>query len=777
MSGGRVGGGRVAIPESTRKTIKSIREITGKNHSDDEIYAVLEECSMDPNEAIQKLFYLDPFHVVKSKRDRRKENLNRTPENSRSTQRLQERGMRVGRGNYSSNYISNGFGGGKNESSRKENGVNHVSERGSQKMHNNGASHMTDSSTVLSNGSSLLNGSSSPPSVPQLSAGPVIDVGKESSAADENNSGKTPLPLVVNVEIPLSASISSSDLLLTSTSPASASGGYSSASDPVLEPSLSGNTGTLSKIKHEVGSRQKVAEQNHIQGSKLATSDVGSELPKNSHKTTSPTDNYRHMEKEPGKTIAVEKNQWPESSHFTSSAALEHSMAPRTSGCDGQLLDLKVVSSEVTPAKGDSKLSPGPGVLDGRHVTFPSHFKVPEALISGLTFGSLDTELGLGTKDIDGANSDINCSLTTNSSQGSDETVSPSKQNTSSNARADKFDSPHTYHDGLDKIPSGEGNVTSNADSKDDQTKEEMPSLPEGHQNPTFLFTPNYSFGIMPPMPGSQLVRFENPDTQARDVTQLPNFVAENPLVSSSASQTPPLQNSIATALQPLPFFRQPYPPNYFPYGPYFSPFLMPPMHQFLGHNGFPQQPSTGNVYLPPAAAAPGVKLPLPQLKPGTGSGNPSPIGFPSIYGAYPTSPIGFNPAPAVTSESSAANEDLSTSQMRENHVFSSQQLGEEGSGVWIHAPSQDISSLQVNPLYSLPQNGQIAFSPAQASHSTFAGIYQPSLTMTAPSTVNPLLQPSQAVAATVEPVGPAPGAYQQPSQLAHVNWNPSYTE
>lgn len=56
-----VGGSRVPIPSSVRKTIQNIREITGKQHSDHEIYAVLKECYMDPNETAQKLLYLGIF--------------------------------------------------------------------------------------------------------------------------------------------------------------------------------------------------------------------------------------------------------------------------------------------------------------------------------------------------------------------------------------------------------------------------------------------------------------------------------------------------------------------------------------------------------------------------------------------------------------------------------------------------------------------------------------------------------------------------------------------
>lgn len=57
-------GFRVSIPASMRPVIQSIRETTGKQHSDEEIYSVLRDCSMDPNETAQKLLYLGirPVH-------------------------------------------------------------------------------------------------------------------------------------------------------------------------------------------------------------------------------------------------------------------------------------------------------------------------------------------------------------------------------------------------------------------------------------------------------------------------------------------------------------------------------------------------------------------------------------------------------------------------------------------------------------------------------------------------------------------------------------------
>lgn len=67
------GGGTQILSARVRKTIQSIKEIVG-NHSELDIYAALKETNMDPNETAQKLLNQDPFHEVKRKRDKKKEN-------------------------------------------------------------------------------------------------------------------------------------------------------------------------------------------------------------------------------------------------------------------------------------------------------------------------------------------------------------------------------------------------------------------------------------------------------------------------------------------------------------------------------------------------------------------------------------------------------------------------------------------------------------------------------------------------------------------------------
>ncbi|KAJ0262066.1 hypothetical protein HA466_0050630 [Hirschfeldia incana] len=72
MSGKKSCNGLSDIPSGSRKMVMSLKEIV--NCPDAEIYAVLKECNMDPDEAVHRLLSQDPFHEVKSKKDKKKEN-------------------------------------------------------------------------------------------------------------------------------------------------------------------------------------------------------------------------------------------------------------------------------------------------------------------------------------------------------------------------------------------------------------------------------------------------------------------------------------------------------------------------------------------------------------------------------------------------------------------------------------------------------------------------------------------------------------------------------
>ncbi|KAH9804332.1 Flocculation protein [Citrus sinensis] len=729
--GGDDGGFRVTIPAHVRPLIQSIRETTGKQHGDEEIYSVLQDCSMDPNETAQKLLYLVA-------------------------------------------------GGGRNAASRRENGVNHLTERGAipRKTKINAVPHGTKALIAMPNGSSSLsNGSLNNGHDPQLIVDGMVPEPQNSTAVDAKKFGTKPLPPTPTfasiIGVAPEKSMSSSSHLPTSTSSSSVSGVYSSASDPVLASPVSWNAGAVGTIVREVGSNRKAAEPNHIQGNKDDSYDVDKESSKSEKKASNTPKSIQ--KKIDSNSEEVEKNQLSQES--LSLSTLDGTLSVHSSVNDSLpaqesiALPKVVTSADASVAiKANPQLLPESTVSDNQHVTFPNHFKFSEAVKNGLTFGSIDASFGLATKYVNGTSGEINSVAAIEYSCGSDETAeeSSTSQSVPSTTQGETLDHPQTPPL-VDKVPSTVGDVQIDTELKHDESKQEMPLLPEGQQKSTVLSVANYSYGFVLPSPGSQLVQMEGLEAHARDASLVSNFANGNSLAPIS-SPAPSVQSSVVAPPPPVQIFRHPF-PSFLPYGQYLSPYFMP--HQFLSPNGLPQQPSTGNLYLPSAAAAAGVKFPLSQFKAGTNAGNPPHIGIASGYGSYGSSPVGgFNPITSGTSGKSTSNEDLAASQLKDNHIYTTRPLS-DGS-VYITAPGQDLSNMQLNPLYNLTLQGQhIAFAP-QTSHGAFPGVYQSAQTLAAPSNVNPLLQQTQAMTAAVDTMGPPSGAYQQP-QLAQMNWNPSY--
>ncbi|KAK3183413.1 hypothetical protein Dsin_030699 [Dipteronia sinensis] len=99
-SGGNVqgggGGGGSPIPAEAKKIVQNLKEIVGKNFTDAEIYAVLLDCNMDPDDAVNRLLTQDTFHEVKSKRERRKEVKETQESRSRNNNSASNWGVRLG---------------------------------------------------------------------------------------------------------------------------------------------------------------------------------------------------------------------------------------------------------------------------------------------------------------------------------------------------------------------------------------------------------------------------------------------------------------------------------------------------------------------------------------------------------------------------------------------------------------------------------------------------------------------------------------------------------
>ncbi|XP_076960362.1 uncharacterized protein LOC143636732 isoform X2 [Bidens hawaiensis] len=129
--GSRGGGGNNningvnGIPTASRKMVQSLKEIVN-GVSDAEIYAALKDCNMDPNEAVNRLLSQDPFHEVKSKREKKKEFKDTTESRPRGGGSTSNRGARNGTDRYSGRGGSSQFNpsesGGLHGKSKRENG-------------------------------------------------------------------------------------------------------------------------------------------------------------------------------------------------------------------------------------------------------------------------------------------------------------------------------------------------------------------------------------------------------------------------------------------------------------------------------------------------------------------------------------------------------------------------------------------------------------------------------------------------------------------------------
>ncbi|MCL7035936.1 hypothetical protein MKW94_020706 [Papaver nudicaule] len=872
---------RVSIPNTVRKTIQNIKEIAG-NHSDDEIYAMLKECSMDPNETTQRLLFQDTFHEVKRKRDKKKENLNmRESADSRWRPGPQGRGGRIGRSNDFPRYNSQDAGGGRNGISANENGVKHGSDKGgildllvSQEMESKATSLVASSLPGMANGKvSAPNGNSilGPPSHMAIGGGANISV-------NFNKSRNAPEPRVNGKGAPSSGVNSSRERPTPNPEhivpPSSVLGVYSSSSDPVLVPSVDSRVpGAVGTIKREVKVQHAAGEPNPD----IPTETISStcqEIADSSQKTIkSPgVENSQQSElSEPSSSQGGSISR-PSSNYGSRSQQIsgpqkavgpckEWKPKPMSSNPalpSGEAVMLRVDSvtdeagAESVPVFNESAsedvIMPLQKKLeevhfsDSQHVIIPNHLHVAESERSGLSFGSFEAGFGVTTSYNSGCDAEKSSTPLSETPQETEEIGEepfPSNQKTPEDAQEGEIsDDSQSPSDVVGNISPAEPNVSSSAVSDHGQPKLETVFPPGGPQFSVVHTVPTYStFGLMPPMLGTQFAPFDSSDPQVQqsfdpasyysqvyragtdgdgrfsplltpagatkyngNIALLSSQPGQSPqesvdsLVHSTPSPTPHVSqatgvmpSSIPVTQQPVPVFRQPhgmhmphFPPNYLPYGSYYAPFFVPPptMHQFLSNTAFPQQPPNGNVYPPPAAAtaaATGIKYSLPQFKVGGNAGNPAHIGMQPGYAQFSSLPAGYSPSPASTTSNSTCNEDLVAPQFKENNVYITAPQSEGGSAVWVPAPGREISGMQAGSFYNLsPQGQHIAFAPSQTGHPAFAGIYHPTQAMGG-ATVHPMLQQSQTMSGAVEMVGPPAGVYQQQPQRTQVNWTNTY--
>ncbi|TYH62183.1 hypothetical protein ES332_D07G101900v1 [Gossypium tomentosum] len=840
MSGG---GFRVSsIPNSVRKTIQNIKEITG-NHSEDEIYAMLKECSMDPNETAQRLLLQDPFREVKRKRDRKKEVLNnKESAESRWRPGSQGRGSRGGWGNFP-RYAAHEAGGSKSSGPGRDNGMNQVAEKGSgQSLSSLQESKTKESTLVASPVPAMANGPSgvvaetfsAPPrkAANQPQENSSVGSSEFESAPSPVNTISKPTIAFGSGDMSGEPAASSSDCSM-STAPASSSAICFSSSDPVLVPSTDSRLlNPLDTIKLE--SNQASTEPNAViptenklasEAAEINSSFLQGKMPnKSSGVVKNPPGESAH----PSSTVTHGSSASRPSSNYSSRSqqiigpqkvGSNKEWKPKPVSCNVGLGSGAATASEVPTVSLEinARSLPVSSVLDSgvatsklqkkleelhlpqrQHVIIPNHIHVPESERTKLSFGSFDASFGVALNYVGGQESDKSSTPLSEASQDADETAEEhgsSNQNALATAEegdyADRPQSPAHAPENLS------GDIASSI-PESDENKQENTLLSGGNQH-SAVTSPNYSFGVIPPM----LASFGNAESQAREVSRLSSFVVPQPfdpatyyaqfyrscvdndgrvspfassgvaakyngnvsvlppqtsqsqeggnsLVLTTTSSSPVvtqaagmMQSSLAVTQQPVPVYRSAagvhlphYPPNYIQYAPFYSPFYVPsPAIHQFINNGVFPQQPQAGTVYPSVPAAPTTGVKFSLPQFKPGSNTPS-----SIHIGMPSGYGPYGSSPAGYNPSSAVATGNSTT-------------NEDLGGAQFKESNVYVTGQQVVP-------------------GSFAGIYHPQAATAA--AVHPLLQQAQTMAGAVNMGGSAAGVYRQP-QHAQMNWPSNY--
>ncbi|KAG6536158.1 hypothetical protein ZIOFF_001207 [Zingiber officinale] len=732
MSGG---GARVSIPAGVRRTIQNIKEIAG-NHSDEEVYATLKECSMDPNETAQKLllqgflflcelslsgraveyaenscmalldgflidFIVNTFHEVKRKRDKRKESA-REPAELRWGTGVHRRGGRGGQANYSHS-LPNDATAGRNTTLGKENGLN----QGANKAN-------TSFSTTPDTGNKSAISLSG--SVSGVTNGP-------SNAEHSVSSQLSHLSGVHGILLEEARDAINTKTANSRLPPKGVKGGSASrqlardidqlsSNKPVAVPSIDTHSSAQSGTIKQCYSCNRFDISSH------------------------PNKEWKPKSVLVNPTKASETNNTPEVTVVTE--AVSQSL-PASHSVDS-------VEDTVNLEEKVEKLK----LSDIKHVIIPDHLQVPEAQRHGLSFGSFDANFQLNVLVSKDPSRDDVEELHYEPYHEIDETIehhSLSNNETSSDTKDDDFpEHPQSSEHAPDSYLIKEIVVSNSASlaAEYNQPNQEISLAPEVPQNFVVESAPSYPPEGLVLQLGSQLAPVETSEPQALDTSHLPSLLVRqsydpsasyytsfyrptpdadgriSPFFASGVSaryngnvavlpahtgQTSPENTNSAVlstvgstlgtqaagtllgspaSQQPVPLFHQPagfhishYPPSYIPYGQIYPPFYASPqVHHFLSGTAFPHQPPTGSMYSNPGAATPAaaVKYSLPQYKPGSNAVNPTIIGLPAVYGTYNSTQPGYNSGHASSTGNSTTNEDRTSSQFKDNGVYNSGQ-------------------------------------------------------------------------------------------------------
>ncbi|KAL2926169.1 GBF-interacting protein 1 [Bienertia sinuspersici] len=810
--------GTQTVPAKFQKTIQSIKEIVG-NHPDFEIYNTLKESNMDPNETAQKLLNQDPFHEVRRRRDKKKENAGynghveprRRTENTGQGSKFHGPDRAVNRGGYRRSSVSDA---GINQEFRvvRDNRVNQNSDREAKS-----SSHVSS----LANVQRITERSSSVVPNSQRHTG-----GRYVQTPNGVRDFRSKLPRDINSDNrngnfeKKSAAMSSESQVITmkpnnshsqavSTMYSNAIGVYASASDPVHVPSPdTRSSAAIGAIRREVGvvgSRRQSSDSSSKQSLQQNNSNINSVLGSSSTAESLRQINGVSRNEQPhgtvSETVVVSSTGSRSSTHFSSrlhqqsvghqKGAAVKEWKPKTNQ-KASVSNPGVIGS---PVKSVSHLADSKNVeneaeqledkfqqvnkQESQNVIIAQHIRVPENDRCRLTFGTFGMEsdssenpvstfLPVDSIDEPVEQSPSNQQLNTIDDQVRNSGSSSPSDASCENHSPDKKDSP-----GISNAEDfGDMGLVHNHSSLTASTSQQHPESTELPSLSAYDQQPVYDMSYFRP--------------SIDDAVRGPGLPSPQEALSSHTANSVP-SSSVGMLQQQAPM-AQMYPQvhvshyaNVMPYRQFIPPLYVPQMVPgFSGNPGYPHLSNGSSYVFMPGGSS---HLPANSLKYGVQQFKTFPAGSPTGFGNM-ANPAGYPlNAPGVVGGPTGLD-DSSRLKYKDNNLYVPNPQAET-SEVWIQN-HRDIPGMQSAPYFNM--QGQTAHPAAaylqsHAGHASFngAGVAQSSQ-MQFPGMYPP--QPTAMPNAHhlgggnigVGPAAPGPqvGAYQQP-QISHLNWTTNF--
>lgn len=781
MLGSRIDGGVPVIPVRERKTVQALKEIA-RNHSDAEIYAMLKDSNMDPDETAQKLLNQDPFHEVRRKKDKKKENvgtripaepwkqleLNHSPPFRNNIYVTVDRNSR--RGFYPRSQLSGG-----NHEFRvvRDNRVNNSNSELKKNTYNIADdSHMSKSSPDKRSSEILttskihtvrgLDNKSQPAGTGRI---PSADAHAKSSllVGPHNNMSEREKSTLSNPTVqPPNDSTRISEMLPSPASSSSAIGVYSSSSDPVHVPSpVPRSVGTVGGSRREVGvvGKRSTPQSSLPNGTTVSANGKDATAPSNSFPQTATASKSTHTSQTSSSdhTVAVSVGRPSSNSSHGNKQMMQQSMGHQKASTSNMEWKPKVKASRsdtpgtCVPASvsgsgvslGDNTVNPEcevscladklceAGMDENKLVIIPSHLRVPETERAHVTFGSF------GKEDAD-IPSEQAVSIPSGPVEPPHVTLSEDNSDSAGSLTAtSSLDSPPPTADSGTIAPD---NASESMNSQHLESYADV-GLVHDHspQHPmeTHQMQPESDLSSVPAYSLSQ--NYETPffrptsedNSGMQELSSPPEtltaYVANSTpsptgLASAMSHHQPSMQQQQPPATQLYPHVQFSHFQNFLPYRQFMPPMYVPQIAvpNYPSSPAYPH-PSNGSSYLLMPGASSHIAANGLKYKPG-------PLANPTAYGAF-TNPAGYTISSAGALLGGASSlDDISRIKYKDNNLYvPNVQQAESPSEMWVQTP-RDLPGVQSSHYFNIAgQASHAAYLPTHAAHASFNAAVQPS--------------------------------------------------